>query len=232
MKETMIPMHLHFKHFNISFVLLHDHFIRNMRIVDTKGLLCPAPLIATKRALKEISEGNSIQVETDSQTSLNNISRFLKDNHTDFSVSEQEGTWTITITKGKSDLSKPKPEDYCKPVPHFTKGDFVIAFTSDKMGDGDAELGHLLIGNFISALKDLDSLPSKMVFYNRGVMLGAEDSPVADHLKKLETMGVELMFCATCTGYYSLREKIHLGTQSNMFEIAQIMASAGNVIKP
>jgi len=56
-------------------------------------------------------------------------------------------------------------------------GDFVIAFTSDKMGDGDEELGHLLMGNFIKAIKDLDVLPRKMVFYNKGVTLGAVESP-------------------------------------------------------
>ncbi len=45
------------------------------------------------------------------------------------------------------------------------------------MGDGDEELGHLLMINFIKAIKDLDILPGKMVFYNKGVTLGAEDSP-------------------------------------------------------
>lgn len=204
-----------------------------MRIIDTKGQLCPAPLILTKRAMKETPAGGSFKVETDSKVSLDNISRFLKDNQIEFSLEESDGIWTLTIIPGKSDFSKVRPEDYCRPeVPHFTKGNFVIAFASDRMGEGDPDLGKLLISNFIKAIKDLDALPSKMVFYNRGVMIGTIDSPLYDHLKDLESMGVDLLFCSTCAGHYSLTEKIRIGSLSNIFEITQIMASAGNVIKP
>jgi TusA-related sulfurtransferase len=69
-----------------------------MRIIDTKGQQCPAPLIATKRALKEAKTGESFKILTDKKTSLENISRFLKDNKTEFSVEETEGVWTLTVT--------------------------------------------------------------------------------------------------------------------------------------
>ncbi len=39
------------------------------------------------------------------------------------------------------------------------------------MGDGNDQLGNLLMTNFIKALKDLERLPQKMVFYNNGVKL-------------------------------------------------------------
>jgi hypothetical protein len=71
-----------------------------------------------------------------------------------------------------------------------------------------------------------------MIFYNNGVKLGSIDSPVYENLKDLERMGVGMLFCATCTKYYSLEEKIKIGTLSNMFEITQAMASAGNILKP
>lgn len=204
-----------------------------MRIVDTKGQLCPAPLIATKRALKETQVAESFQVLTDNQTSLNNLMRFLKDNKTEFNVNADGGVWTLTITKGVVEETQTRPEDYCTPViPHFSQGNFIIAFSSDKMGEGDDELGHLLITNFIKAVKDLDVLPGKMVFYNKGVALGSDDSPVVEHLREIEKMGVGLLLCATCVKYYSLEEKVNIGSLSNMFEIAQAMASTGNVIKP
>jgi hypothetical protein len=41
-----------------------------------------------------------------------------------------------------------------------------------------------------------------------------------------------MLFCATCAKFYSLEKKIKVGSLSNMFEIAQAMASAGNIIKP
>ena len=204
-----------------------------MRVVDTKGQLCPAPLIAAKKALKEIAAGESFIMLTDNQTSLNNLSRFLKDNKTDFQISEAEGVWTLTITKKSGDASQVKPEDYCaSPVTHFEKGNYIIVVASDKMGEGDEVLGHLLMGNFIKAVKDLDRLPQKMVFYNNGVKLAAKSSAVIEHLKDLEQMGVELLLCATCVNHYSLESVVGAGTLSNIYAIAEIMASAGNIIKP
>jgi len=204
-----------------------------MRIVDTKGQLCPAPLIATKRALKETSEGESFVVLTDNQTSLTNVSRFLKDNNVQFKTSEKDKVWTLTVTKTNGDLTNPNAEEYCTTdVPHFQKGDFVIAISSDKMGDGDPALGTLLMTNFVKAVHDLDILPSKMVFYNRGVFLGRKDSTVIELLKDLERMGVLLFLCGTCINHYSLEDEISAGSISNMFEIAQIMSSAGKVVKP
>jgi selenium metabolism protein YedF len=204
-----------------------------MEIIDTSGQLCPAPLISTKRALKNATTGDSFRIITDNRTSFSNISRFLKDNRTDFTSEESNGTWTLTITKKISDNNITDPAEYCTAdIPHFAKDNFIIAFSSDKMGDGDDELGQLLIANFIKAIKDLDRLPEKMIFYNRGVLLGTEESQVSGYLKELETMGIILLFCATCVKYYSLEEKIKTGTLSNMFEIVQVMASASNVIKP
>jgi selenium metabolism protein YedF len=221
-----------FMFFNFSLLLLQIK-ITIMRIIDTQGQLCPAPLIATKRALKETKISESFQVITDSITSLNNLSRFLTDNNTDFQVVENSGVWILTITKTTPELIKPKAETYClSDIPHFTNGNFVISFSSDKMGEGDNKLGDLLMINFVKAIKDLDELPHKMVFYNKGVLLGSENSPVLEHLKEIEKMGVKLFLCATCVNHYSLEGKITIGTLSNMFEIVQIMASSGNVIKP
>jgi selenium metabolism protein YedF len=204
-----------------------------MRIVDTKGQLCPAPLIAAKRALKETHEGEQFQLLIDNLTSFNNVSRFLKDNNTSFVASETGGVWTITITKTGDEISRVKAEDYCNdPIAHFHKGDFIVVITSDKMGDGDVELGLLLMTNFIKALKDLDKLPAKMVFYNKGVTLVTKNSPLIDHLTDLEKMGVELLLCATCVNHYQLSDMIGAGTLSNMYTIAEVMASAGNIVRP
>jgi selenium metabolism protein YedF len=204
-----------------------------MRIVDTKGQLCPAPIIAAKKALQEAANGEIFKLLTDNKISLNNLSRFLKDNKTDFSVEEENGVWTLLITKPSADEIYTKAEDYCiTEIPHLNQGDFIIAFSSDRMGTGEDELGHLLTINFIKAVKDLEELPSKMVFYNSGVKLGSVDSDAFDHLNELEKMGVQLFLCGTCAKYYNLEEKIKIGSLSNMFEIAQAMASAGNIVKP
>jgi len=204
-----------------------------MRLVDTKGQLCPAPLIATKRALKEAVVGDIFQVDTDNQTSFHNLSRFLKDNNAEFKVSESGGVWSLIISKTTDNMAHPKAEEYCiSSIAHFQKGDFVVVLSSDKMGDGDDKLGHILMESFVKALKDLDKLPEKVVFYNSGVKLASSESHVVDNLKDLEKMGVELLLCATCVNFYSLESSIETGTMSNMYAIAEVMASAAKIIKP
>jgi selenium metabolism protein YedF len=204
-----------------------------MTIVDTKGQLCPAPLIAAKKALKEINAGESFVLLTDNQTSFDNLCRFLKDNNSNFQFSKSGEVWTLTITKTSVSFSEIKAEDYCAPeITHFEKGNYIVVISSDKMGEGDEELGQLLMSNFIKALKDLDRLPRKMVFYNKGVILVTNNSPHIDHLRDLEKMGVELLLCATCVSHYSLADSIGAGTLSNMYTIAEVMTSAGNIIKP
>jgi selenium metabolism protein YedF len=204
-----------------------------MRIVDTKGQLCPAPLIAAKKALKDTASGESFILLTDNQTSYDNLSRFLKDNNADFDVSESGGVWTFTITRtAGNDVRSKTLEHSNSPISHFEKGDFIVVICSDKMGDGDEQLGHLLMINFIKALKDLDELPRKMVFYNSGVKLVTNSSPVIEHLKDLEKMGVELILCATCVNHYSLESVLGAGTVSNMYSIAETMTLSGNIVKP
>ncbi len=204
-----------------------------MLIVNTSGQLCPAPLIATKRALKETADGEHFQVVTDNKTSFSNISRFLRDNKTEFTFTESNGIWTLTVKKAGLSEETTDPSDYCTiDIPHFSKGSYIVVFSSDKMGEGDDNLGSLLMGNFIRAIKELDLLPDKMLFYNSGVHLVSDKSPVANHLKELEKMGVTLLVCETCTKHYSIGENVTAGILSNMFEIAQAMASAGNILKP
>jgi selenium metabolism protein YedF len=204
-----------------------------MRVVDTRGQICPEPLIAAKKALKETISGESFILLTDNQTSFNNLSRFLKDNKTDFSAIEEKGVWKLTISKKTGQASPAGSQDHDdSTISHFDKGNFIIVFTSDRMGEGESDLGHLLISNFIKALKDLEKLPLKMVFYNSGVKLVTNNSPVIEHLKDLERMGVELLLCATCVNYYSLDSVVSAGTLSNMYTIAEVMTSAGNIVRP
>jgi selenium metabolism protein YedF len=225
---------LHSFNFLVFFcIFAFQIYFREMRIVDTKGQLCPAPLIATKRALKETAVGESIIVLTDNEISFNNLSRFLKDNNTSFNLSFEEGVWSLTVTKTSGDIVQAKVEEYCTTgISHFEKGDFIIVLASDRMGEGDDELGHLLMSNFIKAVKDLDKLPQKILFYNKGVTLATNNSPVIDHLKDLEKMGVEMLICATCISHFKLDNDVGIGVLSNMFVIAEEMSSAGNIVRP
>lgn len=204
-----------------------------MRTVDTRGKVCPVPLIETRRALKECAEGDIIEVITDNKTSYINVSRFLADNGLDFSSSESDGIWTVTVKYGRSGLTLKEAEAYCDTgISHFEKGDYVVLLTSDTIGEGDPALGHVLMKSFFRALHDMEKLPMKILCYNSAVKLAAKGSELEGDIRDLEKMGVEILLCSTCVEHYGLGNALSAGQLSNMFVIAGILTSASRIVRP
>ena len=110
--------------------------------------------------------------------------------------------------------------------------DTVIVISSDRMGEGNDELGAVLMKGFIFAVSQLEELPKTMLFYNGGATLTAEGSDSLEDLKSLEAQGVEILTCGTCLNYYGLTEKLQVGSVTNMYTIVEKMAEADKIIKP
>ena len=104
--------------------------------------------------------------------------------------------------------------------------------SSDRMGTGNDELGKVLIKGFIFAVTQLDKLPKTMLFYNGGATLTTEGSDSLEDLKSLEAQGVEIMTCGTCLDYYGLKDKLAVGSVTNMYSIVETQAKATKIIKP
>ena len=51
-----------------------------------------------------------------------------------------------------------------------------------------------------------------------------------EEIKKLESEGVEIISCGTCLDYYNLKEKLEVGSISNMYTIYEKLAVEKNVI--
>lgn len=108
----------------------------------------------------------------------------------------------------------------------------VVVISSDRMGSGNDELGKVLMKGFVFAVSKLDELPSAMLFYNGGATLTAEGSESLEDLKELEAQGVEIMTCGTCLDYYGLKEKLEVGTVTNMYSIVEKMNQAERILRP
>ena len=106
-----------------------------------------------------------------------------------------------------------------------------MVFSSDRMGEGDPELGAILMRAFCQTIVQVEA-PQKLLFYNRGVFLTLNDSPVLSELKGLEEMGVGLLVCGTCLDFYKVRDRLAVGQVSNMFSILESQMQAGRIIKP
>jgi selenium metabolism protein YedF len=204
-----------------------------MRIVDTKGQVCPKPIIETKKVLKQLAVGEKFIVITDNEISCNNLKKFLSDNHCKFNLSKEGDIWSFNVTKLQGDIISVPVEEYCAPaVNTLPKGDYIIVITSDCMGQGDEELGRKLMKSFISVILYLDQLPSAIVFYNSGVKLTIKDSSVIEYLKELEKHNVEIIVCGTCVDYYGLGKMLGTGIVNDMLTITNRLLKAEKVIRP
>ena len=103
----------------------------------------------------------------------------------------------------------------------------VIVLNNDQMGHGDPQLGLKILGLLLNRAPVMKGL-SALVFYNSGVKLIAEGSPLLPVLKQLHDEGVELFPCGTCLAYYGLQPAI-VGP-SNMDEIIRELDRAEKVI--
>ena len=108
----------------------------------------------------------------------------------------------------------------------------VVVLSANAMGNGDEQLGKLLMKSFIFALTKQDQLPETILCYNSGAYLTCEESDSLEDLKSLEAEGVKILTCGTCLDFYKLKEKLAVGGVSNMYEIVEIMENAGTIIRP
>lgn len=106
----------------------------------------------------------------------------------------------------------------------------LIQVTKTYMGEGDTELGRKLINNYFK-LRNKDShLPRIMVFYNSGVKLLCEGSPLLDIFKEIESKGVKMIVCGTCLDHFALADKLKAGMRGTMVDIISLQEEADKVL--
>ena len=195
------------------------------KTVDARGLACPQPVILTRRAMQE---GGPLVTIVDDETAQRNVTR----------MAEKAGATVVVETKddgiylsiGGGDAPKEEPVS-CETRAAPAGGPLVLVVSGEFMGRGEhAELGHVLIRGFFHALGEVEPIPDTIVFFNSGVKLAVEGSPVLEDLEALAERGVEILACGTCLGYYDLQDKLGVGEVSNMYTIAETMLGAGKVV--
>lgn len=200
-----------------------------MKTIDTKGLLCPRPLIMLKEALLELKPGDELKVETDNDTSLNNLLSYLKDQGIEPQRSSAGAVHTLSLTLPEKETSLGDPAAYCS---SDLPGDYVVCIKGEHMGEGDPELGRLLMETFVANLKLQEQLPTHVVLYNGGVKFALKSSPACSFLAELEELGTRVMLCGTCVDHYGIQKDIGVGMISNMISITETLARAGHVVTP
>ena len=184
--------------------------------VDARGLACPQPVIATKRALDSLDAG-TVTTIVDNAVAKENVMKFARASHCDVSVSENGGLYTLVITKGDGGLDAPAAA--------AKAGSQVFLITRDTLGHGSEELGAVLMKSFFFTMTELEPLPRAVLFLNGGVRLTLQGSPVLEHIRNLEGRGVEIISCGTCLDYFGLKDELAAGTIGNMYTIMELLTA-------
>jgi selenium metabolism protein YedF len=206
-----------------------------MKSVDTRGLTCPAPLIKTRQGLNEAAPDEPVQILIDNPTSLSNVKRYLTDNKLEFTVREEGTLATVTVSRGTAGEISANEAEYCttnSPQPPSGSRRIVVAVTSDRMGSGDDDLGLKLMISFFRTIVMLEPAPSAIVFYNAGVKMAQDDSPVLDHIRELAGRGTSIYLCSTCISHFGIRDRLPVGSFSDMYQILNVLKDAEHIIRP
>jgi selenium metabolism protein YedF len=98
------------------------------------------------------------------------------------------------------------------------------------MGRGEDPLGDILIRGFFHTLGEVEPIPQTVIFFNTGVKLACEGSPILEDLESLEDLGVQMLVCGTCLNYFEVTDQLAAGQVSNMYDIAETILGAGKVV--
>lgn len=191
-------------------------------IINCKGMNCPLPVVNTKKYFDSIESGVSTTI-VDNEVAKNNIVKFAENNGFTFEVKEEDGFYHIIITKGEALVNEDNSKIESKAEP------FTIVISSDKLGEGNDELGIALMKSYLFALSEADIVPDNLLLLNGGVKLVVEDSLVLESLEKLKDRGVKIQSCGLCLDFYNIKDKLKIGEITNMYAIIETMNSSKTI---
>ena len=200
--------------------------------IDCRGLACPLPVVNAKKAAEELGSGDVLAVMVDNEIAVQNLTRFAE--HKGFGVSAEkkgEKEYVVTMNISGTAAENVKEEEVACAVDTRRKG-MLVVLSANVMGTGDPKLGTSLMKAFVFALTKQDQLPDTILCYNTGAYLTCEGADTLEDLKLLESEGVTILTCGTCLDFYGLKEKLAVGTVTNMYDIVERMENAARIIKP
>lgn len=217
-----------------------------MITINAIGDTCPIPVVKTKKAIEKLEKPDTVETLVDNEIAVENLKKMASQMGFAVSDSKINSGYSVKITvddidkindnkisatNAKANSIKTGADDMVS-CNIKNSGEKVVVIKSEFMGDGDNELGKVLIKGFIYALSQQDELPQTMLFYNGGAKITSEGSESIEDLKALEEKGVKIFTCGTCLNYYGLTEKLCVGEVTNMYEITKKMTEASLIVCP
>jgi selenium metabolism protein YedF len=108
----------------------------------------------------------------------------------------------------------------------------LLYLNSDRIGQGDDELGRRLLRIFLEKLAVSEVRVDFVACLNGGVRLTTQGSDVLPSLEALAGRGARILSCGTCLEHFELKDRLALGTVGGMPQTVELFASADRVIAP
>lgn len=191
-------------------------------IVEARGKLCPLPVIETKKVMDENPQA-TIETIVDNEIAVSNVSKLGNSKGYFVQTAGQNGEYHIILSREETKFMSSINE-----VEKTTQKVFLI--TKDWLGDGNIDLGKTLMKTFLFSLAEAENKPAKIMFINSGVKLVSEGSENLDTLLQLSQAGVEIAACGICLDFYELKEKVAVGSITNMYAIVDSLTAADSVV--
>ncbi len=200
--------------------------------INALGDACPIPVIKTLHALQELGGAGTVQTLVDNEVAVQNLTRLAESKGCTITTEKRaDKEFCCTITTEAAIAKAESDEQVSCTVPAAQKKT-VVVISADHMGEGDSELGGILLKGFIFALTQQEHLPSTILFYNGGARVTCEGSASLDDLKNLASLGVEILTCGTCLNHYGLTDKLAVGEVTNMYVITEKQMQADLILRP
>lgn len=196
-----------------------------MKTIDTRGKLCPMPLIIFKSEIKNVEQGEVVEILTDNDMACQNLTDYIEEMGLSPHKKIEDNITKITFTYSMAcTIDEGKKTN---------KSNYIIILNTDVLGTGDNDLGRILMKAFVNTIENLEQMPSKIICYNAGVKLLTEGTDTAMTLLKLqENNNIEIMACGTCIEFYELKNKLIKHKVVNMFNILDIQSKTSKIIYP
>ncbi|MEP0773659.1 MAG: DsrE family protein [Acidobacteriota bacterium] len=108
----------------------------------------------------------------------------------------------------------------------------LVFLNSDRIGNGEPELGRKLLQLFLDRLVASDVKVDAVVCLHRAVLLTTEDNPALASLKALAARGALITSCGTCLEFFGRKEMLLVGAVGGMQQTVEMFATADRVIAP
>ncbi|MDX2479391.1 MAG: sulfurtransferase-like selenium metabolism protein YedF [Desulfuromusa sp.] len=190
---------------------------------------CPYPVVETRKQILA-NPGQMLEILVGDKASRDNVSRLATKMGYQASAEPNGSGFRLNLTPAVGQEEPTIPTEMVAAA--TTTGKTVIYCGSDRMGDGDAAFGRVLMRNFLTTLLEMDPFPDIILFVNSGIDLTTEGSGVLEALKKLESLGVDIASCGLCLDFYQKKEQLQVGRVTNMYEMVDVQCQAARVVSP